>query len=138
MAKIKFGTSGWRDIIADNFTFENVRVVTQAIAEYIIEKNLQEKGVIVGYDTRFMAKEFATEAAKVLGANEIRVFFTSRDTPTPVIAYDIIKNKRAGGVNLTASHNPPQYQGIKFSPEWGGPALPETTRWIEALSLIHI
>ena len=132
MAKIKFGTSGWRDIIADNFTFENVRVVTQAIAEYIIEKNLQEKGVIVGYDTRFMAKEFATESAKVLGANEIKVFFTSRDTPTPVIAYDIIKNKRAGGVNLTASHNPPQYQGIKFSPEWGGPALPETTRWIEA------
>ncbi len=131
MKKIKFGTSGWRDIIADNFTFENVRIVAQAVADYIKEKEMEDNGVVVGYDTRFMARDFALEAAKVLGANGIKIFFTNRDTPTPVIAYDIIKNKRAGGVNITASHNPYKYAGFKFSPDWGGPALPETTKWIE-------
>ncbi len=131
MKKIKFGTSGWRDIIADNFTFENVRIVAQAVADYIKEKKMEDNGVIVGYDTRFMARDFAMEAARVIGANGIKVFFTERDTPTPVIAYDIIKNRRAGGVNITASHNPYKYAGFKFSPDWGGPALPETTRWIE-------
>ncbi len=129
--KIKFGTSGWRAIIAENFTFENVRIVSQAVADYINEKNLAEKGVIIGYDTRFMAEDFAREVASVIAANKIKVLFCNRDTPTPVIAYDIIKNKRAGGINITASHNSYKYGGFKFSPDWGGPALPETTRWIE-------
>ena len=132
MKKIKFGTSGWRDIIADNFTFENVRLVAQAVANYIKDKHLEDQGVIVGYDTRFLAEDFAKEVASVMGANGIKVYLCNRDTPTPVIAYDIVKNKRAGGINITASHNPPKYAGFKFSPEWGGPALPETTRWIEA------
>jgi len=128
---IKFGTSGWRAIIADEFTFENVKILSQSIADYIIEKHLEEDGIVVGYDTRFMTKTFAEVVSRVVAANGINVYLCNESTPTPVIAYEIIKNKRGGAVNITASHNPPEYSGIKFSPEWGGPALPQTTKWIE-------
>jgi alpha-D-glucose phosphate-specific phosphoglucomutase len=130
---ITFGTSGWRGIIADDFTFENVRSVTQAIAEYVIEhsdKN-SELSVIVGYDTRFLSENFALETSRVLAGNGITALLCKRDTPTPVIAFEILRRKAAGGINFTASHNPPLYNGIKFSPAWGGPALPETTQAIE-------
>jgi phosphoglucomutase len=129
--KIKFGTSGWRGIIADDFTFSNVRIVLQAISNYIKSAGLAGKPVVVGYDTRFMGDSFSEEAVKVLAANGIKTLLCKRDTPTPVIAYEIIKKKAAGGINFTASHNPCYYNGIKFSPEWGGPALPETTKKIE-------
>ena len=131
---IKFGTSGWRGIIAEDFTFDNVRIVTQAIANYIIRDSKDYKSgqaVIIGYDTRFMSEKFAVVSAEVLAGNKIKVLLCKRNTPTPVIAFDIIKNKLAGGINFTASHNPPEYNGIKFSPSWGGPALPETTKLIE-------
>ncbi|MFH1868892.1 MAG: phosphoglucomutase/phosphomannomutase family protein [Candidatus Omnitrophota bacterium] len=141
MTKIKFGTSGWRAVISDEFTFENVRLVTQAISDYIkkvyslqsivYRKRRKTKTVVVGYDTRFLSKEFAQEAAKVLSSNGIKVLLSDRDVPTPVISYHIIKKKCAGGINFTASHNPPQYNGIKFSPETGGPAQPEVTKAIE-------
>lgn len=134
MTKIKFGTSGWRAILADEFTIENVRIVCQAIADYLKEKNETKKGVIIGYDTRFMGKRFAEEAAMVLAANNIKAFLCDRDTPTPVIAYCIIKKGLNGGINFTASHNPSEYNGIKFSPASGGPALPETTKRIEELA----
>src|SRR3989339_667183 len=132
-AKIKFGTSGWRGIISDDFTFQNVSKVAQAIARYVKEKEKQtvKNGVIVGYDTRFLSEKFAATAAGVLSANGIKVFLTQRDTPTPVISCEIIKKKLAGGINITASHNPASYNGMKFSPSWGGPALPETTKLIE-------
>jgi len=130
--KIRFGTSGWRGIIADDFTFARVRVVTQAIAEHLIAQGLKEKGVIVGYDTRFLSERFALEAARVLAAAGIRAILSNRDVPTPVVSYEIIRRKAAGGINFTASHNPPEYSGLKFSPAWGGPALPETTKDIEA------
>jgi alpha-D-glucose phosphate-specific phosphoglucomutase len=130
--KIRFGTSGWRGIIADDFTFARVRVVTQAIAEHLIAQGLKEKGVIVGYDTRFLSERFAMEAARVLAAAGIRAILSNRDVPTPVVSYEIIRRKAAGGINFTASHNPPEYNGLKFSPAWGGPALPETTKDIEA------
>lgn len=127
---IKFGTSGWRGIIAEEFTYDNVRIVTQAIAKLINEEN-KKTSVLIGYDTRFMSEDFAKASAEVLAGNGIKALLCKRDTPTPVIAYEIIRSKLAGGINFTASHNPYKYSGIKYSPSWGGPALPETTKKIE-------
>jgi len=130
--KIKFGTSGWRGIIAEDFTFERVRIVVQAIADHLIAQGLKDRGVVVGYDTRFMSERFAAEAVKVFAATGLRSYLANRDVPTPAVAFEIIRRKAAGGINFTASHNPPEYNGLKFSPAWGGPALPETTKDIEA------
>lgn len=130
MADIKFGTSGWRAIIADDFTFENVKIATQAIANYLKEKGEDSKGIIIGYDTRFMSEVFAEVAALTLAGNNIPVLLSERNVPTPVISFKIIEESLAGGINFTASHNPPQYNGLKFSPSSGGPALPSTTNWI--------
>lgn len=129
--KIKFGTSGWRGVIADDFTMSRVRVVTQAIADHLTAQGLKDKGLIVGYDTRFMSERFALEAVKVLAANNIHTFLANRDVPTPAVSFEIIRRKTAGGINFTASHNPWDYNGLKFSSAWGGPALPETTKDIE-------
>ncbi len=129
--KIKFGTSGWRGVIAEDFTASRVRAVTQAIADHLIAQGLKDKGVVVGYDTRFLSDRFAAESVKVFAANGIRSYLSSRDVPTPAVAFEIIRRKAAGGINFTASHNPPEYNGLKFSPAWGGPALPETTKDIE-------
>ena len=133
MGSIKFGTSGWRGIIAEDFTFAGVRAVSQAIGEYVTaeESGAKGRGLVVGYDTRFLSEAFAAEAAKTLAAQGIRVFLTDRDTPTPVVAYEIIRRHAAGGIIVTASHNPPQYNGVKFSAAWGGPALPSVTKQIE-------
>ncbi len=128
--EIKFGTSGWRAIIADNFTYENVRVCTQAIADHLKSIN-HTKGVVIGSDARFMSEKFMEVAAEVLAGNGIKAYLCVRDTPTPVISYEILRRGLSGGINFTASHNPPEYQGLKFSPAWGGPALPETTEDIE-------
>ncbi|MFZ5949827.1 MAG: phosphoglucomutase/phosphomannomutase family protein, partial [Candidatus Rifleibacteriota bacterium] len=128
--EIKFGTSGWRAIIADDFTFANVRICAQAIADHL--KSIKEtQGVIIGSDARFMSPRFMEVAAEIFAANDIKVYLCKRDTPTPVISFEILRRKLAGGINFTASHNPPEYQGLKFSPSWGGPALPETTGDIE-------
>ncbi|MDR3256424.1 MAG: phosphoglucomutase/phosphomannomutase family protein [Endomicrobium sp.] len=127
---IKFGTSGWRGIIAKEFTYSNVAIVTQAIAN-LINEEFKKASVIIGYDTRFMSEDFAKTSAEILAGNGIKVLLCKRDTPTPVIAYDIIHSKLAGGINFTASHNPYKYNGLKYSPKWGGPALPETTQKIE-------
>lgn len=131
MGAIKFGTSGWRGILADEFTFENVKVVTQAIADYLRQQGGLEQGVVVGFDARFMGDRFAGETARVLAGAGIKALLCRRDTPTPVIAHEILRRGAAGGINFTASHNPFNYNGLKFSPAWGGPALPETTRDIE-------
>ena len=128
---IKFGTSGWRDIIAEDFTYPNVRIVTQSIANYLKKEKLDGKHIIVGYDTRFMSEDFAKCASEILAGNGFQVHYSIEDVPTPTIAYEIIRSKAAGGINITASHNPYQYSGLKFSPSWGGPALPETTKAIE-------
>lgn len=128
--EIKFGTSGWRAIIADDFTFANVRICTQAIADHL--KSIKTtQGVVIGSDARFMSQRFMEVAAEVFAANGIKALLCVRDTPTPVISFEILRRKLAGGINFTASHNPPEYQGLKFSPAWGGPALPETTTDIE-------
>ena len=130
---IKFGTSGWRDIIADGFTFPNLRICTQAIAEQIFKEKNHIKPVVVGYDTRFLSERYAMEAARILANNGIEVRFSNRDVPTPVVAFEIIRSQSGAGFNITASHNPYSYNGLKFSTAWGGPALPETTHAIEAL-----
>jgi len=129
---IKFGTSGWRGFIADDFTFLNLRKAALGTAQYLISKNVN-RGVIVGYDTRFMGKEFASQVVLTLAKKGIKSFLTNRDVPTPAISAYIIKNKLDGGINITASHNPFKYSGFKFSPSWGGPALPEDTKEIESL-----
>ena len=133
--EIKFGTSGWRAIIAEDFTFDNVKLVTQAIAEHVksTKEQVAENCVIVGYDPRFLSEEFAKTSSGVLAGNDIRALYCKRDTPTPVLSYEIVRRKLIGGINFTASHNPPEYHGLKFSPYWGGPALPETTKEIERL-----
>jgi len=131
MTRISFGTSGWRGIMCEDFTFDNVKVVVQAIADNLIAAGEQGKGVIIGCDTRFMGPRFVAEAAKVFAGAGIKVYLCERDTPTPVISFEILRRKTAGAINFTASHNPPEYNGVKFSPSWGGPALPETTRDIE-------
>jgi alpha-D-glucose phosphate-specific phosphoglucomutase len=134
MGTIKFGTSGWRGIIAEDFTFTGVRAVSQAISEYVKgqDSGAGPPGVVVGYDTRFLSEVFASQVARVLAAQGVRAFLCVRDTPTPAIAYEILRRQAAGGIILTASHNPPEYNGIKFSAAWGGPALPAATKQIEA------
>jgi alpha-D-glucose phosphate-specific phosphoglucomutase len=133
MGKIKFGTSGWRGLIARDFTFENVRLVTQAIADFLNgAANPPSKTVVMGYDTRFLGKEFSVAAAEILAANGLEPLLCDRDTPTPVIAHNIRARKAIGGINMTASHNPAEYQGLKFSTGNGAPAHPEVTKQIEA------
>src|SRR5437667_8073294 len=130
---IRFGTSGWRGLIARDFTFDNVRLATQGIADYLSKvQSPKSKAVIVGYDTRFLGREFSLAAAEVLAHNGLVPLLCNRDTPTPVIAHTIRARKAAGGINLTASHNPAEYQGLKFSTGNGAPAHPEVTRQIEA------
>ncbi|MDD5424512.1 MAG: phosphoglucomutase/phosphomannomutase family protein [Candidatus Omnitrophica bacterium] len=131
---IKFGTSGRRAVIADKFTFANVRRAAQGIAGYVKAHHSSKKTpplVVVGHDTRFNSREFAMSAAKVLAANGVKVLLTDRDTPTPVISYQVINRKADGAINITASHNPPEYNGLKFSPYHGGPAATEVTGEIE-------
>ncbi|NVN89491.1 MAG: phosphoglucomutase/phosphomannomutase family protein [Desulfuromonadales bacterium] len=131
MTRITFGTSGWRGILGEDFTFDNVKVVIKAIADNLKASGEQHRGVIVSCDTRFMGQRFAQEASRVLAGEGITAYLCERDTPTPVISFEILRRKTAGGINFTASHNPPEYNGVKFSPSWGGPALPATTGDIE-------
>ncbi len=133
MPEIRFGTSGWRAVIAQDFTFDAVRLVTKAIALHL--KNHGHKGeeVVVGYDTRFLGDQFAMEAARVLKSEGLEPVLSHRDVPTPVVAYEIVRRGAAGGINITASHNPPEYSGIKFSPAEGCPAPVEVTAEIEEI-----
>jgi len=137
---IKFGTSGWRGIMGEEFTFNNVRIVVQAIANRLKKKFPgEELSVVVNYDTRFLSERFAFEAAKVFSHNQVHVFLSDRDAPSQAQAYQIIKRRAHGGVNFTASFNPPDYNGLKFNTEAGAPALPEETDKIEeeVKSLMH-
>jgi len=128
---IRFGTSGWRAVIADEFTFANARRVTTAIARVLAEDGRGGELVLVGYDTRFLAERFAAEAAGLFAREGFRAEVSSRPVPTPTLAFEIRRRAAAGGVNFTASHNPPRYLGIKFSTSDGAPALPEITQRIE-------
>ena len=128
---IKFGTDGWRAIMAEDFTFPNVEKVVQAVALYVRNLDKVENGLVIGYDNRFLSEEFAKRCAEVLAGNKIKVLLYDKTVPTPVTAFATISHKAVGALMLTASHNPAIYNGIKFIPEYGGPALPEVTAQIE-------
>src|SRR6201982_1098451 len=128
---IKFGTSGWRGVIAEDFTFANVRLALTAIAEHVKAKTPQPS-ILVGYDTRFYSEEFSQLAVDVLEHHGIRALLCETFTPTPAVAYEIMRRKLDGAINFTASHNPAQYHGLQFSSADAGPALPALTKDIEA------
>ncbi|WP_273484623.1 phosphoglucomutase/phosphomannomutase family protein [Desulforamulus ruminis] len=128
---IKFGTDGWRAIISDEFTFRNVRAVAQAIAEYFLDHSQVERGLIIGYDSRFLSDKYAKECARVIAANGLKVFLTSKVTPTPVVSYLVRSLRAAGAIVITASHNPAEYNGIKIKGDFGGSALPSMICEIE-------
>lgn len=127
---IHFGTSGWRGVIADDFTFAGVRRASAAIAQHVIAQK-KSPVLLVAHDTRFFSPEFARAAAAILRAHGCRVLLCTDPTPTPAVAHAIIHGHLDGGINITASHNPAAYNGLKFSGPEGGPALPEVTRDIE-------
>ncbi len=137
---IKFGTSGWRGLIARDFTFENVRLAAQSVADYLKAELADSKSpiyrrkpvVIIGYDTRFLGREFSLAVAEVLTASGLVPLLCNRDTPTPVIAFTIRKRRAIAGINMTASHNPPEYSGFKLSLHDGAGAPTEVTKQIEA------
>ena len=126
---IKFGTDGWRAVVGKDFNFENVEIVTKAIAKYIMDKDGIDKPVIIGYDPRNMAKEFAHFSAEILKKAGFKVSVSSEVIPTPVLAYNA-KELDADAIMFTASHNPPEYLGIKFIPDYAGPATTEITNAI--------
>jgi alpha-D-glucose phosphate-specific phosphoglucomutase len=130
--QIKFGTSGWRAVMAEEFTFANVRRAVHGIARYVVSQKSKGAKVIVGRDPRFLGETFCTMAAEILSAYGITALVIAEAAPTPAISYAVIQAKADGAINFTASHNPPEYNGIKFSTPDGAPALPETTKRIEA------
>ena len=130
--KIKFGTSGWRAIVAEEFTFANVRRAVHGIGRYIVSQKPSGARAIVGRDPRFLGERFSAIAAEILASYGITPLVIAEAAPTPAISYAVIKEKADGAINFTASHNPPEYNGIKFSTPDGAPALPEATKRIEA------
>ena len=132
--QIKFGTSGWRAVMAEEFTFVNVQRAVHGIARYVVSQksNRAEVEVIVGRDPRFLGETFCAMAADILSSYGITPLVIAEPTPTPAISYAVIQSKADGAINFTASHNPPEYNGIKFSTPDGAPSLPEVTKAIES------
>ncbi|MGB9800182.1 MAG: phosphoglucomutase/phosphomannomutase family protein [Thermanaerothrix sp.] len=130
--KIVFGTDGWRGVIAENYTFDNVRRCAQGFAHYLRSKGYHDEWVVVGYDKRFHSENFAQAAAEVLCGNGFRVYLTDKATPTPVISYAVIDRKAVGAINITASHNPPTDNGFKVRDSSGGAIDPEGLKQIES------
>ena len=128
---IKFGTDGWRAVIAEDFTFDNVRACAQGVANYLKRANLSERGLVIGYDTRFASEDFAAAAAEVIAGNKIKVNLCSKAAPTPVISYAVTSTKSAGGIIITASHNPARWNGFKFKDALGASAPSEVAADIE-------
>ncbi len=132
-AEIKFGTDGWRGVIAEDYTFDNVRRCAQGFASYLLEKGKKGAWVVVGHDKRFGSEQFAAAVAEVLAGNGLNVHLTDGATPTPVIAFAVVNRKACGAVNITASHNPPADNGFKVRDENGGAIDPEGLNKIESL-----
>src|SRR5262249_60887844 len=124
MNDIKFGTDGWRGVIADDYTFENVRRVAGAIAAYVLKNEDASRGLVIGYDTRFGSRRFAQATAEVLAAAGIPVKISNDYTPTPALSYAVKNLRTAGGVMITSSHNPWDWNGVKFKATYGGSATP--------------
>src|SRR5205823_203870 len=129
--QIKFGTSGWRAVMAEEFTFTNVRRAVTGIARCVASQKSQGARVIVGRDPRFLGETFCSMAAEILSSYGITPLVIADAAPTPAISYAVIQERADGAINFTASHNPPEYNGIKFSTPDGAPALPDVTKKIE-------
>jgi len=138
---IKFGTDGWRAVISEEFTFDNVRKVAQAIADWAWLEAAKPPdsapSMVVGFDTRFLSDRYALDVARVLAGNDIRVHLARADAPTPAISYAIVHKRASGGVMITASHNPPRYNGIKLKAPYGGSVGPDESRRVEAYLQAH-
>ncbi len=128
---IKFGTDGWRGIIAEDFTFDNVRLCAQAVAEHLQDTGLAPRGLVIGYDTRFASENFAQACAEVIAANGTKVYLCPKVTPTPVISYGVRDKRAAGAIIITASHNPAIWNGFKIKTEIGTSASPEVEGDVE-------
>lgn len=133
MAQIKFGTDGWRGVIADDFTFVNVAKVALATARYFRSHKKIKNGLVIGYDSRFMSKEFAHKAAQVIASAGVKVKLAEKISSTPMTSLGIVKMNAAGGVVITASHNPAKYNGFKIKGDFGGPAHPEMVAKVEKI-----
>jgi phosphomannomutase len=131
--KIHFGTDGWRGVIAEDYTFDNVRRCTQGFASYMLKTGNSGKAIVVGHDKRFDSEFFALAVSEVLAGNGFQVYLTDGATPTPVIAYSVVDKKAAGAVNITASHNPPTDNGFKVRDQTGGAIPPDGLQMIESL-----
>ncbi len=131
--EIKFGTDGWRGVIAREFTFENLSLVAQATMDWMTREGLAEKGLIIGYDRRFLSTEFARRVAEIAAGNDIKVLLSDDVSPTPAISYAVKEQGAGAGIMITASHNPPIYNGFKIKESFGGSARPETTKLIEEI-----
>lgn len=129
---IKFGTDGWRAIIAQDFTFANVARCTQGLVDYLRERGTVDQGLVVGYDTRFLSREFAATVAGVCAGNGVKVYLSGKPAPTPVISFNVLHHGAAGAAIITASHNPAIWNGFKFKPEYAGSATQEITDRLEA------
>jgi len=128
---IKFGTDGWRGVIADDFTYDNVRICAQGVANYLRSIKRGSRGIVIGYDNRFASEGFAAAAAEVIAANGIKVYLNSKAAPTPVISYAVLAEKAAGAIIITASHNPAIWNGFKYKSEYAGSASPEIVAKLE-------
>ena len=129
---IKFGTDGWRAVIGEDYTFQNVRYCAQGTADYLKRNGLEGRGLTVGYDTRFASEDFAVAVAEVAAGNGIATALTDRAAPTPVVSYNLVASGAGGGVVITASHNPARWNGFKYKPDYGGSASPEVVDELEA------
>src|SRR5215510_4172023 len=129
--EIKFGTDGWRGVIAEDYTFENVRRVAGGIAAYVLENEQPANGLAIGYDTRFGSRRFAEATAEVIALAGIPVKLANDYTPTPALSYAVKNLRTAGGVMITSSHNPWSWNGVKFKATYGGSATPGIIRQIE-------
>ena len=132
---VKFGTDGWRGVIADDFTYANVRVAAAAVANYVLEHEDAKSGVCIGWDTRFGSRSFATVVAEVLAKAGIPVQIASGITPTPALSYAVRERKAAGGVMITSSHNPAEWNGVKYKATYGGSGKPSIMALIESYLL---
>lgn len=136
--QIKFGTDGWRGVIARDFTFDNLSLVAQATMDYLNRAGLWEKGLVIGYDRRFLSREFARRVAEIAVGNGIRVRLSDGYAPTPAISWAVRESGAGAGVMITASHNPPEYNGFKIKEEYGGSASPSTTRVVEEIVAFNV
>ena len=136
--QIKFGTDGWRGVIARDFTFDNLSLVAQATMDYLNREGLGDKPLVIGYDRRFLSRDFARRVAEVAAGNGIHVCLTDSYAPTPAVSWAVHEMGAGAGVMITASHNPPEYNGFKVKEAYGGSARPTTTKILEEIVAYNV